>query len=308
MVELVHIDRHWLAARPLPVPDKAGDKDERGRVLIAGGAEFVPGALRLTGEAVLRSGAGKVQLATVRSAALSVGVLIPEAAMIALPADADGEIAAEAADILAERLSHCDTLILGPGMSISDRTDQLVAKLLAVSDPGKTVVLDAAALTSARNLAAIVSRHNGRVIMTPHHGEMAHLAGVERSAVDGDPCAYAVETARRFNAVVLLKGKSSLLVDPAGNILLHEGGCAGLGTGGSGDVLAGIIGGLAARGAAPILAAAWGAWLHGRAGEILAGSVGEIGFLARELLPLIPSLLSEPESNDWPDADSSIGK
>lgn len=286
------IDAAWLAAHPLPVIDAHADKNARGRVLIAGGAEFVPGALRLTGEAALRAGAGKLQLATVRSAAIALGVLVPEAAMIALPADEDGEIAAEAAAVLEDRLVRCDTLILGPGMSISDRTDQLVARVLAKPDAERTVVLDAAALTSAKDLAPIVSRHRGRVIMTPHHGEMAHLAGVRAEEIAADPAAVAVEAARRFDAVILLKGKVSFVADPQGLVLRHEGGDVGLATGGSGDVLAGIIGGLAARGASPIEAAARGTWIHGRAGEMLARDVGRIGYLARDLLPLVPRLLN----------------
>src|SRR3546814_7483055 len=89
------IDRDWLAANPLPTPNDGHDKNSRGSVLVVGGAEFVPGTLRLTGEAALSAGAGKLQMATVRSAAMSLAGLVTEAAMIALPSDEDGEIAAE---------------------------------------------------------------------------------------------------------------------------------------------------------------------------------------------------------------------
>src|SRR3546814_8288846 len=177
------IDRDWLAANPLPTPNDGHDKNSRGRVLVVGGAEFVPGTLRLTGEAALRAGAGKLQMATVRSAAMSLGVLVPEAAMIALPSDEDGEIAAEAAAILMERVKHCDAPILGPGMSISPRTDQLVAGLLTEPWPQRTIVLDAAALTSANEPPPGIARHEGRVILTPHPGEMAQLAGIASQAV-----------------------------------------------------------------------------------------------------------------------------
>src|SRR6187549_84480 len=102
------LDRSWLQRHPLPSPAPGGDKNARGRVLVVGGAEFVPGALRLTGEAALRAGAGKLQLATVRAAAMALAVHVPEAAMIALPADEDGEIGVEAAGLLAERLDSCD--------------------------------------------------------------------------------------------------------------------------------------------------------------------------------------------------------
>lgn len=288
------LDAAWLRAHPLTMPDGGSDKNGRGRVLVVGGAEFVPGALRLTGEAALRAGAGKLQMATVRSAAMSLGVLVPEAAMIALPAQEDGEIAAGAADVLARHVARCDTLILGPGMSISPQTDELVAALLSTAEPPVTIVLDAAALTSARDLEPLIARHEGRVILTPHHGEMAILTGQDEQAIAAEPAAIAVRVARQFHATVVLKGERSVVADPAGRCLLHDGGCVGLATGGSGDVLAGIIGGLAARGAPPLTATAWGSWVHGRAGQELAAAVGSIGFLAREILPLIPRLLEEP--------------
>jgi hydroxyethylthiazole kinase-like uncharacterized protein yjeF len=288
------LDESWLRAHPLPQPDEASDKNARGRVLVVGGAEFVPGALRLTGEAALRAGAGKLQMATVRSAAMSVGVLIPDAAMIALPAQEDGEIAAGAAELLTDNVAKCDALILGPGMSVSDQTDELVAAMLSVKEQPAAIVLDAAALTSARGLQSLIARQEGRVILTPHHGEMAILTGEDADGIAADPVAIARRVAQQFHAVVVLKGGESVVADPDGACLLHEGGCVGLATGGSGDVLAGIIGGLAARGAPPVTAAAWGSWVHGRAGRELAREIGPIGFLARELLPLIPRMLEEP--------------
>jgi len=284
----------WLAAHPLPQIDEASDKNERGHILVAGGAEFVPGALRLTGEAALRAGAGKLQMATVRSAALSLGVLVPEAAMIALPAQEDGEIAAGAADLLIKRTPHCDALILGPGMSVSPQTDELVAAVLDRVETPLTILLDAAALTSARDLQATIARHQGRVILTPHHGEMAILANLSQKEVATDPRSVAQDIAARFQAVVLLKGKSSVIADPKQACIHYDGGCVGLATSGSGDVLAGIVGGLAARGASPRDAAAWAVWIHGQAGRKLESETGGVGFLARELLPLIPRILNSP--------------
>jgi ADP-dependent NAD(P)H-hydrate dehydratase len=288
------LDTAWLRGHPLPVVDSDSDKNARGRVLVVGGAEFVPGALRLTGEAALRAGAGKLQMATVRSAAMSLGVLVPEAAMIALPAQEDGEIAVGAADVLKPQLARCDALVLGPGMNVSAGTDQLVADILDATEPPVTIVLDAAAMTSARELRSTIAAHEGHIILTPHHGEMAILTGKSAQEVAADPVAIASQVAQDFQAVVILKGDRSVVAAPDGGCLLHEGGCVGLATGGSGDVLAGIVGGLAARGTEPLRAAAWGSWLHGRAGRELARTIGPIGFLARELLPLIPRLLEEP--------------
>lgn len=294
---MTEIDEAWLAAHPLPGLDSVLDKDSRGRVLVVGGAEFVPGALRLTGEAALRAGAGKLQMATVQSVAMALGVLIPEAAMIALPSDEKGEIAVEAADVLRKNYLRCDALILGPGMSVGERTDQLVANLLSEPHARRTIVLDAAALTSARHLEHLIAAHDGHVILTPHHGEMAHLSGLEVEAVKADPEGVARDVAKRFNAIILLKGQESLLAEPSSEIFVHRGGTVGLATGGSGDVLAGIIGGLAAQGASPLTAAGWGSWLHGRAGEVLSREVAMTGFLARELSPLVPRLIDDATLN-----------
>jgi len=285
------IDRSWIAAHPLPELARGGDKNVRGRALVVGGAEFVPGALRLTGEAVLRAGAGKLQMATVRAAAMSLAVLVPEAAMIALPADEDGEIAISAVGLLADRLDRCDVLIMGPGMSATPRTAGLVSAVLNRLSVETILVLDAAALTCARDLQSEIAARRGNVIMTPHHGELSYLTGESEAQIGADPVSAASAAVQTFGATILLKSEETVLVAPGEEPLLFQGGCAGLATGGSGDVLAGIIGGLAARGASPRTACAWATYIHGQAGADLARDIGTVGFLARELLPLIPGLI-----------------
>jgi ADP-dependent NAD(P)H-hydrate dehydratase len=287
------IDPAWIDAHPLPPIAAGSDKNGRGRVLVVGGAEFVPGALRLTGEAALRAGAGKLQMATVKAAAMSLAVLMPEAAMIALPADADGEIASDAVALIAERLARCDALIMGPGMSAAQQTSDLVSAVLRQVEDETIVILDAAALTCASDLQADIKARRGRVIITPHHGELSYLTGTKPETIAADPAYAAREVADEYQAIVLLKGVETFLAAPSQETLLFDGGCAGLATGGSGDVLAGIIGGLAARSADPIEACAWGTFIHGQAGVALSRQVGTIGFLARELLPLIPRLIDE---------------
>ena len=297
------LDEAWLKRHPLPAIAQGADKNSRGRVLVVGGAEFVPGALRLTGEAALRAGAGKLQMATVLSSAMSLGVLVPEAAMIALPADEDGEIAPAAAEILKDRITACDTIILGPGMSTGKAARAFVASLFDSLDFPGSLILDAAALVSLRHFGPSRWRVSKDAIFTPHHGEMAALSGLPIEEIKARPAAIAVEMAARWSAVILLKGDISYLAQPDGRCLIYEGGCVGLGTGGSGDVLAGLIGGLASRGATALQAAAWGAWIHGKAGNILAETIGEVGFLARELLPLIPALIEKTMRTRGPGED-----
>ena len=129
------------------------------------------------------------------------------------------------------------------------------------------------------------------MILTPHHGEMAALTGLPLGEIGGEPATHALAAAERFGAIVALKAERTVIAKPTGEVLLFEGGCPGLATGGSGDVLAGIAGGLAARGADPLTAIAWAVWLHGSAGRVLAERIGATGFLARELLPKIPRLM-----------------
>ena len=288
---MTELDESWLAANPLPPLTGDTSKNARGRVLAVGGAADVPGALRLTGEAVLRVGAGKVRLATVASAALALGVAFPEAAVLALP-ERDGQIG-DAAAALAGCCAHADAVVLGPGMGDHDAAERLVRALAAIEAPDATLVLDAAAVACAGSLAEVLAPWRGRLVLTPHGGEMAALCGCDTDAIKADPHGLATGVAQRYGAVVVLKDAETVIAAPGGTLLHWAGGGPGLGTGGSGDVLAGAIGGLLARGLPPLVAAGWGVWLHGMAGRRLAAEIGTVGFLARELLPLLPRLLTD---------------
>lgn len=289
MTEIIALDGDWRAAHPLPNIESGVDKNSRGRVLLVGGARFVPGALALTGEAVLRAGAGKLQMATVEAVASALGVLVPEAAMVGLPMREDGEIAQEGVAVLSNLVPRCDALLVGPGMSATSETGLFVQGLLALSPPA--LLLDAAALTCAKPSALATAAAKLPLVLTPHHGEMARLIGCDPQAVAEDPSAMLVDLVQRTGAFVALKGPETWIGGPDTPILHFTGGCPGLGIGGSGDVLAGIIGGFIARGASPFVAIAWGVAIHGAAGQLAASEIGAIGFLARELLPRIPRLL-----------------
>ncbi|GAA0750231.1 NAD(P)H-hydrate dehydratase [Sphingomonas sp. ABOLD] len=289
---MIALDRAWLAANPLPPYDVATDKNARGRVLVAGGSERVPGALRLTGEAALRTGAGKVQLATVERAALALGVVTPEAALFELPANDAGELGSEAGQALAALLERCDALVLGPGMGIDADAAPMLDAILAGQGNGIALLLDAAMLAVVGSRADAIVARSGATVLTPHPGEMAKMMDEDPERIVREAAAVACEAAARFGAVVALKGPETHVATPDGIVLHYTGGGPGLATGGSGDVLAGAIGGLLARGAAPLVATGWGVWLHGEAGRRLAERMGTIGFLGRELAPEIPALMN----------------
>lgn len=286
------LDTTWLAAHPLPAPAADTDKNSRGRVLVAGGSETVPGALRLTGEAALRAGAGKLQLATVERVALHLGMRVPEAAIFALSVNEAGELGDDAGETLRGYLERCDALVLGPGMGAKAPAAAILKAVIAEPRAGLSLVIDAAPIAAAADFAAQIRAHRGHVVLTPHPGEMTRLMRCDPARVKEDPAGLVQEAARHFHGVVLLKGPETWIACPGADLLRYPGGGPGLATGGSGDVLAGIIGGLLARGAAPRIAAAWGVWLHGEAGRRLAERVGPLGFLGRELIGEIPRLLA----------------
>ncbi|MGZ3184742.1 MAG: NAD(P)H-hydrate dehydratase [Telluria sp.] len=286
--DLLTIDDAALRAWPLPPPDPAGDKESRGHVLVLGGSREMPGAVILAARAALRAGAGKLTIATGASVAQLVALAMPEARVLGLaetPAGGFERAAVERLDPLADRV---EAVLAGPGMQDEPATARLVQSLLARLD-GIPVVLDACALGLLGQGAAA----RLPLIATPHAGEMAHLSGQSKDAVCADPDTAAVQAASAWQAIVALKGARTVIAAPDGRVWEHCGGNAGLATSGSGDTLAGIIAGLAARGASPAQAACWGVALHARAGDRLAARHGVLGYLAREIPDEVPALMQD---------------
>jgi len=285
-----------LRANPLPSHEDTQDKDGRGRVLVVGGSLEVPGGALLAAVGALRAGAGKLQIATCRTIAPHLGLAVPEALVLGLPETEAGGIAAESADRVVTRADRVDALLVGPGMMDPDATEALVAAILSDTTCA-AIVLDAGALHGLERQADTLRRHAGRVVLTPHAGEMAHLLGVGREAVEAEPLAHARRAAAMLHSVVVMKGGETTVVTPQGQAWHFTGGTVGLATSGSGDTLAGVVAGLLARGAAPLWAAIWGVYLHGTAGCVLMKRHGGVGFLARELLAEIPALMAEIEAD-----------
>lgn len=278
------IERGMLQRWPLPSIDGDGGKEARGRILIVAGCTQVPGAALLAGEAALRVGAGKLQIATVQEAALALAIAVPEAKVLGLPSDGSGQIDGVSAD-LQHDCAHADAVLLGPGMENSPQTLKL-AEYVA-HHASATLVVDAGGLCLFKRQQPWSSPP----VITPHAGEMAALTGQSVEEITADAARIAADFALKSGTVVVLKGAVTHIAAPDGRTWRHEGGSVGLGTSGSGDVLAGIIAGLIARGASAEQAAVWGVYLHGRAGEELEASLGPLGFLAREISARVPRLL-----------------
>lgn len=269
--------------RSMPLPASGGGKEQRGRVLVVGGSSNVPGAALLAGTAALRAGAGKLQVATARDLVAALAVVVPEALVMGLPVDSQGEIARGSA-ALDRVLESCNAALIGPGLQPTAAVATLVRR--AAKRMQGTLVLDAGALSPELRVAT-----GNPHILTPHAGEMAQLAQVERSAVERDPETFARMFAQRMRSVLVLKGATTYIATPDGSLWLYRSRCPGLGTSGSGDVLAGIMAGIAARGADAQQAALWGVLLHGTAGRQLSRSIGSLGFLAREIAAGVPGIL-----------------
>lgn len=288
--DAIAVDDALLRQWPLPEPDGDADKEDRGRVLVIAGSREVPGAAILAAEAALRAGAGKLAVATPASAWTLVAQALPEARVIALPETAAGGPSEQSLGLLHDLARRTAAVLVGPGMMDAAGTSAFVRGLLPLFGRSR-IVLDALAMDALAGMSAF----DVPVLLTPHAGEMAHLSGLARGDIEARPLAVAREYAARWNAVLALKGATTCIA--AGDVAWrHEAATAGLATSGSGDVLAGLIAGLAARGASLEQAAVWGVALHARAGERLARRIGPLGFLARELAPEVPALLHESVS------------
>jgi hydroxyethylthiazole kinase-like uncharacterized protein yjeF len=295
--------------RAWPLPGGGSGKDDRGSVLVIGGARMTPGAVLLAGVAALRSGAGRLTLAVAESVAVPLAVALPEAGVLRLPETAAGTVkGSTAAAVLAAAVEAADAVLIGPGLDDKDEATALLRGLLKVP-VGKqppAIILDAFALGSLPELAGELGPWTGRLILTPNVTEAGILLGHDVGPLAGD----VAELAEKYAAVVSCQGVIAQPVGAAGGSGGAEGGGAqdgggratlweittghsGLGTSGSGDVLSGTVAGLRARGTTDAQAACWATHLHAAAGDRLASRLGGLGYLARELTDELPPLMME---------------
>jgi hydroxyethylthiazole kinase-like uncharacterized protein yjeF len=276
--------------REWALPEPGDSKYSRGQVLVVGGALRSPGAAMLAGIAALRVGAGRLTLAVGSSVAAAVGAAVPETGIVPLVESADGSITGDALAAAADDIRAADAVLLGPGLDDVEATGQQLSELHRLLGDDGVVVLDAFALGALADAdpEAVVEPLRGRLLLTPNPAEAGILLG--RDAHDLDDAA--IEIAARYGAVVTCQNR---VAAPDGRLWTVEAGGPTLGTSGSGDVLAGAVAGLAARGAGREQAVVWATFLHATAGDRLAARLGRLGSLARELPTEFPSLLAELE-------------
>jgi hydroxyethylthiazole kinase-like uncharacterized protein yjeF len=289
MTEPRRVTTELLRAWPLPEP--GSDKEARGVVLVVGGNRGTPGAVILSGEAALRVGGGKLQVATAEHNAAQVARALPEALVAGLGEDGNGDIASSASDEVVSLGRAAAVSLLGPGLLDPDTAAQLLAEVVPQLDG--PVVVDALGSAFVTHHPDGLHHLDGRAVMTVNPTELARTLGVDDAQVEDDPVAASVRLAERARAVVLCGGTRKVVATPEGQTWQVLEGGPGLGIAGSGDVQAGYVSGLVARGADPAQAAVWGAYLHASSGDRLAARIGPVGFLARELAAEAPRLLAE---------------
>lgn len=260
----------------LPRRPREAHKGTFGTVLVVAGSESMLGAAVLAATAALRGGAGLVRVAVPRALQPFVAAAVPCATTVA-----------RAGAPLRAALAHASALVVGPGLGATPATRRLVRAILRAARV--PVVLDADALNVLAPLRRPL-RTRAPLVLTPHPGEAARLLGTTAARVQADRAAALRELCARSGGVVVLKGARTLVGDGQ-EVFTNRTGNPGMATGGSGDVLAGLLGALLAQGLAPFAAARLGVHAHGRAGDRIAARVGEVGLIAADLPLAIAEVL-----------------
>lgn len=266
----------------LPARRSEAHKGDFGLALVVGGSRGMAGAAALAGMAALRGGAGLVRLAVPEPCLDTVAGFEPSYMTVPLPADDAGRIAPEAFERLLELIEPATAVACGPGLGRSPGLDRLVARLYR--ETAKPMVFDADALNALAAEPAALAHPGGPRVLTPHPGEFAGLIGKKLDGEERNDAA--VELAARCEVVVVLKGHHTLVTDGSRRAI-NTTGNPGMATGGSGDVLTGLITALACQGLEPFDAARLGVHLHGLAGDLAAEEIGQVSLVAGDLIQYI---------------------
>jgi ADP-dependent NAD(P)H-hydrate dehydratase len=270
------------------LPSRAVDshKGSYGRAVIIGGSVGMSGALALAGLGALRGGAGLVYLACPKSVWGAVAAIEPSYLTLPMPEDTHGRLSLAAVPELVGALQNADAVAIGPGLGQSDDLRELVSQIVRTTEVPCVVDADALNLLVGR-LHLLESARSVRVL-TPHPGEFARLTGLTTGEVQVAREKLAVQFAQRYRVVLVLKGAGTIITDGQ-RISINQTGNPGMATGGTGDVLTGLITSLIAQGANPFDAACLGCHLHGLAGDIAAAELSPPGLIASDLPRYLPA-------------------
>lgn len=273
----------------LPARKADAHKGDCGRVLVVAGAAGLSGAAALCGLAALRAGAGLVTVATPESVNAILEVKLTEVMTTPLPETSDHTMALAAEPILMDMSQDADVLVIGPGISQRSQAQRVVRRLVQGVD--KPIVVDADGLNGLAGDLAAIAQRRAPAILTPHPGEMSRLVGQSIEDIQRDRLAAARRLAEHVGAVAVLKGAGTIIANPDGRAHVNPTGNEGMASGGTGDVLTGLIGGLLAQGADIYQAAVAGVYVHGLAGD-LAAQPSSRAMIAGDLLEKVPDALA----------------
>jgi len=274
-------------ARMLQARPAESNKGNYGHVLLVGGSVGKAGSVAMAGMSALRAGAGLATVATAKSALPTVAGFYPELMTESLAETGDGTIAASAGEPLNALAKGKSVLGIGPGISRVPETSELVRTLVAKCDI--PIVLDADGLNAFEGLTNELSGRGRMLVITPHPGEMARLCGSTIAEVQKDRLGVARKFARERELIVVLKGHRTLVVEPGGETWVNTTGNPGMSTGGTGDILTGMVAGMIAQHPNDLLLAVCAAvHLHGLAGDMMRERVGEHSMVATDLLRGLP--------------------
>ncbi|WP_321389440.1 NAD(P)H-hydrate dehydratase [uncultured Desulfuromusa sp.] len=270
------------------LPDRSfhGHKGTFGHLLIVAGSPGKTGAAALAGNAAARSGCGLVTVAVPDSVHDIIEVKLTEAMSCALPS-VDGLICLQAKTQIEQLITARQGLAIGPGLGQSSELSALVRSLVVSASVPIVIDADGISLLSGQ-LECLQGRREQPLILTPHPGEMSRLTGLSVAEIEANRYVVAQEFAAKHGVVLLLKGARTVIAAPDGRVNINATGNDGLSSGGSGDVLTGLIGGLLAQGLDGFSAASLGAWLHGRAAELVSATQGTAGMIASDILCYLP--------------------
>ena len=266
----------------LPRRDPAGHKGDFGKLLCVCGSVGYTGAPVFASRAAVRTGAGLVFLAVPEQAWPVVAVKSEEAMPFPLPETAEGRLSLLAEEPIRQRAASCDAVLIGCGLGRDRQTDALVRKLLDIDRP---LVLDADGLNALDGCPEQLQRRTGPTVLTPHEGEFLRLGGDLSRGREAAAAAFS----RKYGVYLVLKGHRTLVADPEGRLAVNETGNSGMAKGGSGDVLAGMLGALLCQMPARD-AVQTAVWLHGRAGDLCAGRMGEYAMNPTDVIAALPEV------------------
>jgi hydroxyethylthiazole kinase-like uncharacterized protein yjeF len=270
----------------LPKRDSDGHKGTFGHLLVVGGSEGLTGSVTLTATSALKTGAGMVTIGLPRSLCPIVEAKTLEVMTKSLAETEERTISTEALESLVIISRKMKATVIGPGLSRNTNTRDLVLNYLQRAD--LPLVVDADGLTALAGQEEITANIKTPLILTPHPGEMAKLMGLSTAQVQDERLNVALACARKYHAYIVLKGSRTIIASPNGQIYLNLKGNSGMATAGSGDVLAGVIGGLLVQGLSPLNACICGVYLHSLAGDLAARDLGETSLMAGDLISYFP--------------------